>query len=117
MHNTKWVVAVGLVLAFTLFATAILAGMAFGEVFDATPHADQIEGTSQRDYLFLRAGDDTGYGRRAADELYGDAGADTLYGNRGADFLIGGPGADTCIGGPGVDRFDGSCEVRIAGRS
>lgn len=77
---------------------------AFAAVFDGTRGDDVIHATHQRDYLFLKAGDDTAYGHRRADELYGDSGNDRLYGNMGRDLLWGGAGQDVLNGGRGYDR-------------
>lgn len=68
---------------------------------------DFLFGGAGRDVLAGQDGDDLLSGGEQADSLSGDAGEDMLYGGAGSDTLSGGAADDVIYGGTGLDRIDG----------
>lgn len=66
---------------------------------------DEITGSTVRNALIGRAGDDVLDGGRGNDVLQGNHGDDRLLGGEGRDMLAGGLGSDTLFGGSGGDTF------------
>ncbi|GMQ76588.1 MAG: hypothetical protein BMS9Abin01_1873 [Gammaproteobacteria bacterium] len=73
-------------------------------------HDDNLTGSSGRDWLFGRHGDDgddRGSGGHGNDRIWGGHGDDTINGGAGNDRLWGRNGDDTIDGGAGNDRIWG----------
>jgi Ca2+-binding RTX toxin-like protein len=64
---------------------------------------DVLVGSSRRNFLDGRGGDDEIYGGASNDYLIGGAGNDSIFGDDGNDTLTGGDGNDTLTGGAGAD--------------
>jgi len=59
---------------------------------------EDIEGTSEDDFIFTGGGDDTVDGGPGADDIFGGSGNDRLAGGGDDDHLSGGTGADVLVG-------------------
>jgi len=64
-----------------------------------------LDGGTDDDRLFGRAGNDRLEGGEGDDSLRGGSGTDQLFGGDGEDVLYGGIGRDTLTGGADADRF------------
>jgi Ca2+-binding RTX toxin-like protein len=115
---TALVVALCVVLAFTLGAGAVVAAKAIkGKTIKGTPSGDVLKGTKRGERIYGRGGDDLIKGKKGRDRLFGNAGNDTIDGGKGKDKVRGGPGADVLAGGEGNDRIvggDGRNELNMA---
>ena len=83
--------------------------------YTGTPTVDTIEGSSDKNLIYGRGGDDvicayqdrdTVYGGRGEDRIWGEGANDKLYGQRGKDRLRGGSEDDVCSGGPPAGNPD-----------
>lgn len=89
-------------------------------------HADVIDGTDRRDWIYSGAGADVIRGHGGGDRLYADSvggaaggGADKVWGGDGNDWLWAGPGDDRLSGGSGNDTIEdrgASDDVLIGGK-
>jgi Ca2+-binding RTX toxin-like protein len=80
----------------------------FAQTVNGTSGNDTITGnSSQQNYIFGLAGNDTLNASSNGDYLYGGDGTDTLNGGTGNDQLYGGNDNDTVNGGAGNDLLDG----------
>lgn len=115
-------VLAGGVVAFTLFALAVVPGTAsastcFGKTATITSSNKVIRGTKDHDVIVVTGGGrHTVYGEGGNDRICGGPGADKIYGGRGNDQINGGGGNDwlegergndVLIGGAGNDRLIG----------
>ena len=64
-----------------------------------------VNGSSGKDVITLREGNETAYGGDGDDQLQGMAGSDVLYGGAGNDTLDGGAGLDRAIYGAAASGF------------
>lgn len=69
--------------------------------------SETIQGTSVRDNVVGKGGDDRILGLQGVDTLAGGDGRDSVYGGGGNDILRGDAGDDTIRGGDGVDKLTG----------
>jgi Ca2+-binding RTX toxin-like protein len=77
------------------------------EYVKGSPHADDITGDAQFNYLDGKEGDDTVRGGAGPDTVRGNEGNDRLYGDDGDDRLMPGFGDDAVSdGGPGANTID-----------
>ena len=67
----------------------------------------RLVGTSRRDVIAARGGNDQAAGRGRADSICGGRGADSLRGGRGRDRVLGGAGRDRLFGGKRKDKLIG----------
>ena len=76
--------------------------------FDDMPDDGIVrKGTSNRDILKGKKGDDTLIGYGGSDKLLGKKGNDTLIGGSGQDILMGSKGNDYLDGSKGIDTLNG----------
>jgi len=84
-------------------AAMILADDSFGLLSTVLGGADNITGSTQRDFIIALDGDDTVDGGLGDDDINGNVGADRMLGGGGADWVRGGKGDDLVSGDAGDD--------------
>lgn len=75
---------------------------------NSTRDEDILVGTSVKDTISGREGNDEIYGLAGNDTISGDDGNDTIYGGSGDDKIDGNNGTDTLYGGSGNDNINGN---------
>ena len=72
----------------------VLSAVAMAAVVIGTDNTETLNGTSQRDRIFAKAGDDTVNARASRDFIRAGNGNDTVNTGRGSDVAFGGNGND-----------------------
>jgi Ca2+-binding RTX toxin-like protein len=98
-------------LTVAVFATAAFAatrvGTSAGETLNGTPEKDSIYLLGGNDTSSARPGDDYVEGGTGGDTIRGGLGNDEIYGGRGPDDIFGGEGSDTVYAGSRADSISG----------
>jgi len=80
---------------------------------DKLTSIENLEGSTNRDFLFGDAGSNHLYGGAGNDKISGANGNDKIYGENNNDRLIGGAGKDLLVGGIGKDTLIGGAGADI----